>query len=780
MSEIRNSLLPLKWGHFAVMILMIVGCSPSQQVQYADKEVANVLGERVKDEQWRKAALAPMGAEESRLFAFEGVEDDGEASEVLKDVAGRRLPKGWKMPEGEGGMAWLEALPKGEDGVVVLDLESAVDVGVRNSRDFQLRREALYASALDVTEERFVFRPQLFFGGGADVESSGSDRGGPAEDASASWDSQLKLGLIHGGEFVVNLANTFLWDLTGDGGETPSGLLSFRFVQPLLRGGWRAIALQDLALAERSFLSNVRRMYQYQQSYYVEVVAGRSLAGGPTGGSGGIGRVAGGSGSSGGAGGFLGLLQDRQQIRNVEANVARLRDSHAQLAAAFEAGRINNRLQVDQAQQALYTAQSRLLQERARQANALDRYKMDLGLPPDLEVRLEADVLDRFELVDSGVTKLQEAVDLVLAKIRANEAGLDLPMALANFIEFEAEIWGKLATLSKELGQLVKMLPIRNEQLSRLGNRDDLKGVGLDQELFSKEKLDSAVQRLLNSQEEMQNSFTALWAGFEELKSAEEVERGRLLELGTELSGLLLELSLDQAAVRLESVRMVDVELEEEEAIALAEENRMDWMNARAGLHDAWRRTGIFRNALRSSLDLVINGNVKSSEDTANNFSTSGGTVQGGFRLDTPITRLRERNAYKLAMIRFEQAKREYVEFEDSISLQLRETLRTIRLEQLNFELKRAAVRVAIAQVDLARLRLNQPPLPGKGGQFGATTARDLVSALSDLLDAQNDFLNAWVGYEVLRMMLDFQLGTMQVDERNLWIDPGPLQGNED
>jgi hypothetical protein len=139
------------------------------------------------------------------------------------------------------------------------------------------------------------------------------------------------------------------------------------------------------------------------------------------------------------------------------------------------------------------------------------------------------------------------------------------------------------------------------------------------------------------------------------------------------------------------------------------------------------------------------------------------------------MTRLLERNAYREALIRFDRIRRAYMEYEDGVKLQLRDTLRSIRLEQLNFELKRAAVRVAIAQVDLARLRLNQPPQPGKAGQFGATTARDLVSALSDLLDAQNEFLDGWVEYEILRMILDYQLGTMRVDDGNLWMDPGEV-----
>ncbi|MBT3568636.1 MAG: hypothetical protein HN494_07305, partial [Opitutae bacterium] len=92
-----------------------------------------------------------------------------------------------------------------------------------------------------------------------------------------------------------------------------------------------------------------------------------------------------------------------------------------------------------------------------------------------------------------------------------------------------------------------------------------------------------------------------------------------------------------------------------------------------------------------------------------------------------------------------------------------------------NFELARSAVRGAIAQVDLARLRLQQPPQPGKNAQFGATTARDLVNALNDLLDASNGFLQVWVGYEALRMRLDFELGTMRLNNDGIWLDPGPI-----
>jgi len=43
------------------------------------------------------------------------------------------------------------------------------------------------------------------------------------------------------------------------------------------------------------------------------------------------------------------------------------------------------------------------------------------------------------------------------------------------------------------------------------------------------------------------------------------------------------------------------------------------------------------------------------------------------------------------------------------------------------------------------------------------------------LLDAQNDFLSMRVGYDVLRLELDFESGTMHLDNDGLWSDPGPI-----
>jgi hypothetical protein len=104
----------------------------------------------------------------------------------------------------------------------------------------------------------------------------------------------------------------------------------------------------------------------------------------------------------------------------------------------------------------------------------------------------------------------------------------------------------------------------------------------------------------------------------------------------------------------------------------------------------------------------------------------------------------------------------------------MRSILRTIRANQVNFELQRYAVRIAAQQIVLNEdiRQINE----ALSQASGPTAARDTVSALQDLLDAQNFFMGVWVNYEVLRRTLDQELGTMQLDSEGLWVDPGPLR----
>jgi len=197
-------------------------------------------------------------------------------------------------------------------------------------------------------------------------------------------------------------------------------------------------------------------------------------------------------------------------------------------------------------------------------------------------------------------------------------------------------------------------------------------------------------------------------------------------------------------------------------------------MNARAALVDSWRQVEIAANALESDLNLTFSGDINTTGNNPVRFRSSTGRLQVGVEFDAPLTRVAERNAYRTAQIAYQQTRRDYYAYEDRVNQALRGNLREIRLTEVNFEIRRALVEVAANQVELTRIQLARPPQK-VGEAFSPTTARDLVSAYQGLLSAQNDFVDAWVTYEVQRMNLDFDLGTMQLDDNGMWIDPGPI-----
>ncbi len=793
----------------AVLLCASVGCVRSFYRKSADTEVARAIAANaVKlDAPALPQQVDVVAGAESRLFdAFDPDHppmppDDPLAHEFMVKVDGKKGARAWQQPGNPAvvqSASWREFLPRDKSGTVILDLKGAVRAAILNSRDYQQEREDLYLSALDVTFDRFQFAPQFALGTNPNGIVNGELRNGPSPRATQSapifTDGSVRWLAATGGEFVAKLANTLIWNWDGNTmTRTASSLLDFSIVQPLLRFGGRERILEQLTTSERRLLANVRQMEQWQEGFYVRIAAGRNSGEGPTRGASpgatGLGLIAGQPAARTGApaaSGYMGLLEQQQRIRNLEANVARLRQSLDQLDAAFDAGRIPSRLQVDQARQALFNGQSSLLTTRASYETQLDTYKIDLGLPPDLPLAVRDTLLDRFTTSDPAATALDRKFATVQSELRnpariADQAALRRQLTALHALEQPLE-W-QLKSARHDAARLRKVIPEREAQIQLLRSRSDLAGISMESArldpgalVVKTKQLD---ERLDRAAKEMEAALAALRTFESELPTLEvEPARVRLNEIASDLSGLLLALSLDQTATRLESAVLPPIDLDEGAALSIARANRLDWMNARARLVDAWRKVGYFANPLKSALDIRMEGSmgtVGSRDNDPLSFDARNGFLRAGLRFDTPLNRLAERNDYREALIDYQKARRDYMLFEDRVNQSLRNTLRIVQLSQFNFELRRSAVQVAIAQVDLARLRLAEPPRPGAQAQFGATTARDLVSALTDLLDSQNDFLSLQVGYDVLRLVLDFELGTMQLDPDGLWIDPGPM-----
>ena len=826
-------------------ILLIIGCKTSYYRIQADRE-ANCLVDQ-------KAAVAGVEPAQyrievdprSRMFDPHNPDcepmppDDPTSNLYMQCVDCKKGSKCWKcLPKTPfvENPDWQVHLPYDEEGQLVLDLPGAVEMALVQSPAYQSQLEELYLSALDVSFERFRFDTQFF--GGSDIffTADGRERTGTGSSSSLLEVSPLDPSnrlranrlTATGGELVVGLANSLVWQFAGPDDYTSSTLLDFSFVQPLLRAGGRTRVLERLTISERALLANVRQMERYRRGFYVSVVTGRDPGVGPSrrggffGGSGlegfsgvggsGFGRIGqinnGGGGSFGntggagaqGAGGYLGLLQTAQVLRNQRANVFALRDSVAQLDASYDAGRID-RFQVDLTRQALFNAQSQLLSAEVNYENFLDGFKVNIGLPPELSTKINDPVLDRFNLLDPDLENLKTHISHSLNELREirvnlseqpEEQGVKLPLIpaapgvefalrdqlegyLSAALNIREETKIRLTAVDADFHRLQQAMPERIAYLERLSQRPEALEAGIDPELFSPDAFNTRILKSLETFEALANRIVKSLQRIDQLiEQPPESQRERLNDLigiYTQLSGQLLELTLVQASARLESINFQPIELTPEQALAIASVYRRDWQNARAALVDSWRLIYFNANDLLSSLDLVFSGDLGNVGDNPFKLNGRNGRLRVGLEFDAPLTRLSERNIYRQSLIEYQQARRSYYQFRDRVYQGLRNTLRQIRLNEVNFELRRAAVQIAIAQVDLTQLRLSEPPKPGETSQFGNTTARDLVQSLTDLLNVQNDFLSVWVNYEVQKLNLELDLGVMELSPSGLRIE---------
>jgi outer membrane protein TolC len=878
-------------GHFPLLIATAilpavlsaaVGCSREHYRRTADQDVYQAVGQKTCDPFWPLEGYTIQPSPESRFY--DGADpnfppmppDDPAAHKLMHCVNGMCGDGCWhhngNTPFVEN-PSWMSYLPFNERGEVIIDLEGSVRLALVHAPDYQRELEDLYLSALDVTFERFRFDVQFFGGTETFFTASGRRRPGSGGQSLSTLEQNSFLDaqklFASGGELVVGLANSIVWQFSGPDTNVTTSLLDFSLVQPLLRGGGRARVLERLTVAERTLLANVRIMERYRRGFYVNVVTGRDEGPGPqrrggllggagltgfTGvGAGGFGQVGGfaqgGGGQAGGtaggagaaqAGGYLGLLQDQQQIRNQEATVAALADSLAQLEAAYEAGRID-RFQVDLARQALYNTRSQLMINRANYQSTLDRFKVTLGLPPHLELAIDDPMLSPFQLIDPVIPPLQTRLTLLqqtvgdqiivlrdqqaepakisderfresitalrrsfnVAREVQREGTAHIPSARADIAELEANLDERVRGMEKLRGTVLS----GDTKSDRVDRADEAKGQDQTTALPTESVTDEIDVSIADLRQlpgkllrDLQNTAALFQKHPAELAMLDDelawleanVDRRQTQEYRDRLSAVLsrapdtlvdlssdiLELSLIQARARAESVTLLPVELDPAEALLIASRNRVDWMNARAGLVDTWRLIEFNANDLLSELNLVFSGDVRNVGDNPLDFRSSTGQLRVGAQWDAPLTRIAERNNYRQSLIEYQQARRSYYTFIDAVSTALRQGLRGMALNEANFELRRAAVRVGIDQVEITRLRLRQPPQPGAvGAALGNTTARDLVSALSDLQSVQNDFLSVWVNNEVERLNLDFNLGTMQLDSRGMWIDPGSAVG---
>lgn len=814
---------------FAGVIPSLIGCSRSFYRQQADDDARRLVLEKSQDPRWCLADFSIEMDPHSRYYDpydpdFPPMPPDDPAShELMHRVDGKKGYKYWHEKYGDlpglENPGWRDFLNQyaeiTDNGEIKLGLDDALRLARINDPSYQSQLEELYLSALDVSTERFRFDVQFlqsFSGSDLGFTHLGSEKGrrplgGPGSTDTLSLDTDLRIRrrFATAGELLVGFANSVVWQFAGEDSTATASLLNFSLVQPLLRAGGRAVALETLTIAERALLANVRALQQWHQGYFTQIAIGDDgniqgpsrrggffggtgltaffgtgasgfggvgsnigrggFGGGGPGGGGGTAGIAAGGGA-GRVGGFIGLLQQLQELRNQRDNFFLQLRTLELLEAHQQAGLIGLD-QVLQFQQAIETARANLLQAQDALESSLDIFKIrPLGLPPRVPIQLDDTFIRPFQFIDPRISTLENDLAAFISEFGDVETPTleQLQQFLEQFRDLRDRTDEQFQIVSRDLETLQGRSEQRTERMTPSEHK-----------AFMQTKTD-----LHETFMQLKTRFAQAGMDLEQLRSqlnSKTVQQAipKLIELHSELNNVVGELSLVQVRARLESIVLRPVRLDSDEALEIARANRLDWMNNRAALVDTWRLIEFNANRLQSDLSVEFSGDIGTVGDNPVKFRDDTGRLSASLSFDGPFTRLEERNNFRQQLINYQQARRQLIQFGDNIARSLRQTLRLLKEDEINLEIQRRAVTIAASRVDQARLNLMRPVAPPEPGQppeqFGPTAARDLVDAIQALQAVQNNFMSVWLRHYANRMVLMRDLGIMRIDENGMWIE---------
>ncbi|HEX5271692.1 MAG TPA: hypothetical protein VFW33_14440, partial [Gemmataceae bacterium] len=565
-------------------------------------------------------------------------------------------------PDGCARAAW-PAVPREP---FLINLEQSVELASFNSREFQDQRENLYEMALPVTLERFAFAAQFEALNTSIRQWAGRESSVGEQN---NWSSNSTFGVSKlfatGARLMAQVANQTVINFTGTGPRTFSqSTLTLDFIQPLLRGGGRAVTLEPLTQAERTLLYAVRDFARFHKLFFVSVAAGSTLPvvsiNSPTTSV---------STSTAGPVGYYPTLLLLMELRNARQNER----SYAQFVRYFQAlagGGSISRLQVDQVQLAYLSARSTVLQLEESYGDAVDLFKLQLGVPTAVPLSLDDSPLEpltaqmrNYEGVDVAFTATLTRVN-ALAKVPPANLRADLRRLL-------------------ESADLLKDLPLRDEALSRWDRWRGVKDIEQRLTDLRRERADLQVKvAALESEQKpvpaelsdrLRLATIDLDVGLLEfMVRAYEAAPDRpelfqrvidrvavvLAQARTEQTALLGERWPKLPPVCLNGVNLLGLAEKDEMEAQLAAGraallNRLDLMNERARLVDAWRKIAVAANALLGTFNVEYNLQSITPPDEARPFAFAGARTQHQLILNTelPLARKLERNNYRSTLL---------------------------------------------------------------------------------------------------------------------------------
>jgi hypothetical protein len=415
----------------------------------------------------------------------------------------------------------------------------------------------------------------------------------------------------------------------------------------------------------------------------------------------------------------------------------------------------------------------------------IDQYKFFLGLPIDMQVSIDRSMLKPFELTDPQLIKTEtEIIEFIRQTVALSEENPpieDLRQVARNFQDLVAKV--KQCGIDVLVNDFDRVRENTPRRISKLINDDSrelvLRVLERDSIIFA------------NVRTDFQETSDLIARIVQQLSEDDVPQKARVEALGVikdlreDLLVAVQNMRVLQVGQRAELITVEDFTIDVDDAVAIALENRLDLMNARARVMDARRNMEVAANRLEAVLNVVAQGNINT-PPTGNHpfdFRGANSTFQFGLQMTAPLDQMQVRNLYRGSLVSYQQARRAYMLLEDQVKYDIRTSWRQLQVNRQNLETSRKNLRQAALQFDInVANNLNPRPQGGgaggaAGGQAGTTnlgnaSGLNINNALGALVRAQNALIQYWTSYERNRINIYRDMDIMQIDERGLWIDP--------
>jgi hypothetical protein len=232
-----------------------------------------------------------------------------------------------------------------------------------------------------------------------------------------------------------------------------------------------------------------------------------------------------------------------------------------------------------------------------------------------------------------------------------------------------------------------------------------------------------------------------------------------------------------------------DVDLAQQEAVKAALQNRVDVMNARAQVVDAWRQLRVTANSLLGVATVQYTLNAQTLPDGVRPLAFSPESVKQQLSLNfqLPLNRVAQRNAYRAVLINYQVSRRSLMSLEDSVASQVRFDVRQLQLFVANYRNQKQSIQSLYKLMDSALELIVAPTDPDQlkgsstaGQANAATLTNQYLGALNQLNGAQVNMYRIWLSIYATRMQLYLDLDRLPLDMRGVWVDQTSYQPTEE